>query len=190
MPSRITHHVLVTPVLDPYPSSEYPYTLRCFRQGVSHVLFDEAKILVKAGDGGNGIVAFRREKFVPRGGPSGGNGGRGGDVVLVASKRLQTLIDFKRRSKFNAERGGHGGRSNMQGANGADLRIAVPIGTVVRNEEGNLLADLVEDGQELIVAQGGRAGRGNAAFASSSNQTPRFAEKGDPGEERWLKLEL
>ena len=154
------------------------------------MLFDEAKIRVKAGDGGNGIVAFRREKFVPRGGPSGGNGGRGGDVVLVADKRLQTLIDFKRRAYFSAERGGHGGGSDRQGANGETLRIAVPVGTVVRDDEGNLLADLTEPGQELVVAQGGKAGRGNAAFASASNQAPRFAEKGEPGEERWITLEL
>ena len=154
------------------------------------MLFDEAKIRVKAGDGGNGIVAFRREKFVPRGGPAGGNGGRGGDVVLVADKRLQTLIDFKRRAYFSAERGGHGGGSDRQGANGETLRIAVPVGTVVRDDEGNLLADLTEPGQELVVAQGGKAGRGNAAFASASNQAPRFAEKGEPGEERWITLEL
>ena len=154
------------------------------------MLFDEAKIFVKAGDGGNGIVAFRREKFVPRGGPSGGNGGRGGDVVLVAEPHLQTLIDFKQRNIFRAQRGEHGGGKNMQGANGETLRIAVPVGTVVRNEAGELLADLTEAGQEVVVARGGKGGRGNAAFASASNQAPRFSEKGEPGEEGWLRLEL
>jgi len=154
------------------------------------VFFDEARIFVKAGDGGNGIVAFRREKFVPRGGPSGGNGGRGGDVILVADDRLQTLIDFKKRSHFRAERGGHGGGSNMQGANGESLRIRVPVGTVARNEAGDLLADLLAAGQQVVVARGGKGGRGNASFASAAQQAPRFAEKGEPGEELWVSLEL
>ena len=154
------------------------------------MFFDEARIFVKAGDGGNGIVAFRREKFVPRGGPSGGNGGRGGDVILVADDRLQTLIDFKKRSHFRAERGGHGGGSNMQGANGESLRIRVPVGTVVRNEAGDLVADLMTPGQEVVVARAGKGGRGNASFASASQQAPRFAEKGEPGEELWVSLEL
>lgn len=154
------------------------------------MLFDEARIFVKAGDGGNGIVAFRREKFMPMGGPSGGSGGRGGDVVLVADTSLQTLIDFKQRAYFKAERGGHGGGSDRHGANGKPLRIQVPVGTVVREEDGALIADLTVEGQEVVVARGGRGGRGNATFASASNQAPRFAEKGDPGEERWIKLEL
>lgn len=154
------------------------------------MFFDEARIFVKAGDGGNGIVAFRREKFVPRGGPSGGNGGRGGDVILVADDRLQTLIDFKKRSHFRAERGGHGGGSNMQGANGESLRVRVPVGTVVRNEAGDLVADLMTAGQEVVVARAGKGGRGNASFASASQQAPRFAEKGEPGDELWISLEL
>lgn len=155
------------------------------------MLYDEAKILVKAGDGGNGVVAFRREKFVPMGGPSGGNGGRGGDVVLVADPQLNTLIDFTRRAHFRAGRGEHGSGKNMQGANGETLRVRTPVGTVVRDAEtGDLLADLTTPGQEVVVAKGGQAGRGNAAFTSSSNQAPRFAEKGQPGEERWITLEL
>lgn len=169
---------------------EYPYPLRGTRSGVASVFFDEARIFVKAGDGGNGIVAFRREKFVPRGGPSGGNGGRGGDVLFVADERLQTLIDFKRRSHFRAERGGHGGGKDMQGANGESLRIPVPVGTVIRDEAGHLIADLVAPGQTVVVARGGKGGRGNAAFASSSNQAPHFAEKGEPGEEAWVSLEM
>lgn len=155
------------------------------------MFFDEAKIYVKAGDGGNGAVAFRREKFVPFGGPSGGNGGRGGHVILVADEGLNTLIAFKRRQHFRAERGGHGGGKNKQGRNGADLHIRVPVGTVVRDAEtGEVLADLITDGQEVIVAHGGKGGRGNAVFATPTNQAPRFAEKGEPGEERWLRLEL
>jgi len=155
------------------------------------VFFDEAKIYVKAGDGGNGAVAFRREKYVPFGGPSGGNGGRGGHVILVADKGLNTLIAFKRRQHFRAERGMPGGGKNKQGRNGNDLRITVPVGTVVRDAEtGELLADLVADGQEIIVARGGKGGRGNAVFATSTNQAPRFAEKGEPGDARWLRLEL
>ena len=154
------------------------------------MFFDEARIFVKAGDGGNGIVAFRREKFVPRGGPNGGNGGRGGDVVLVADNQLNTLIDFKHRSHFKAERGEHGGGSDKQGRGGESLMLRVPVGTVVRDDEGGLLADLVEPGQQVVVAAGGKGGRGNAAFTSASNQAPRFAEKGEPGEERWLVLEL
>ncbi|MFN8485275.1 MAG: GTPase ObgE [Anaerolineae bacterium] len=154
------------------------------------MFFDEARILVKAGDGGNGIVAFRREKFVPRGGPNGGNGGRGGDVVLIADNQLNTLIDFKHRTHFKAQRGEHGGGSDKQGAGGESLELHVPVGTVVRDAESALLADLVEPGQRVVVAQGGRGGRGNAAFANASNQAPRFAEKGEPGEERWITLEL
>jgi GTP-binding protein len=155
------------------------------------VFFDEARIYVRAGDGGNGIVAFRREKFVPFGGPSGGNGGKGGNVILVADRNLNTLSAFKKRSQFRAERGAHGQGSNKQGRSGADVRIRVPVGTVVRDaDSGELLGDLIEHGQEVVVARGGRGGRGNAAFASPTNQAPRLAEKGEPGEERWVKLEL
>lgn len=153
--------------------------------------FDEAKIYVKAGDGGDGTVAFRREKFEPFGGPAGGHGGKGGDVILYADPNLNTLLPFKRRQHFKAQAGGRGGGNKKQGPEGADARIAVPVGTVVRDADtGELLADLVRPGQEVIVARGGRGGRGNSAFATPTNQAPRFAEKGAPGEERWLLLEL
>ncbi len=153
--------------------------------------FDEAKIYVKAGDGGDGAAAFRREKYVPLGGPAGGHGGRGGDVVVYADTGINTLLQFKRRQHFKAGDGGRGSGSKQRGADGAEERIAVPAGAVIRDAEtGDLLADLVREGQEAIVARGGRGGRGNSAFATSTNQAPRFAEKGEPGEERWLTLEL
>jgi GTP-binding protein len=152
---------------------------------------DEAKIYVKGGDGGNGIVAFRREKFVPRGGPNGGNGGKGGDVYLVASPRHNTLFHFTGKVHFRAERGGHGGGSNKQGAQGKDNEVPVAPGTAVYDaDSGDFLGELIEAGDKLLVAHGGRGGRGNAAFRSSTNQTPRLAEKGEPAKERWLRLEL
>ncbi|HOQ09333.1 MAG TPA: GTPase ObgE [Syntrophomonadaceae bacterium] len=152
---------------------------------------DYAKIYVKGGDGGNGIVAFRREKYVPMGGPAGGDGGRGGNVVLVADEGLSTLMDFKYRRHFKAERGAHGQGKNMHGASGEDLVIRVPVGTVVRDDStGEVLADLIQPGQEVIVARGGRGGRGNARFVSSVNRAPNIAENGEPGEERWIRLEL
>lgn len=155
------------------------------------MFFDEAKIFVKAGDGGDGAVAFRREKFVPRGGPAGGHGGKGGDVILEVDPQLNTLVHFKKRSHFKAERGTHGGGKKMTGASGKDMVISVPPGTVARQAETNrLLADLTEPWQQVIVARGGRGGRGNAAFKSSINQAPRIAERGLPGEELWLTLEL
>jgi GTP-binding protein len=155
------------------------------------LFFDEATINVKSGDGGNGLVSFRREKFVPRGGPAGGNGGKGGDVILRADKSLNTLLAFKHQVHFKAERGGHGGSSNKQGKVGEDCVIPVPAGTAVYlRETGELIADLVHDGQEAVIARGGRGGRGNAAFKSSTNQVPRVAERGEPGEELWLRLEL
>lgn len=155
------------------------------------MFLDEAKIYVKGGDGGNGCVAFRREKFVPFGGPSGGDGGAGGDVYLVASPHRNTLLHFKRKVHFKAERGQHGRGKNQTGRRGADVFIEVPLGTVVRDADtGALLADLTEPGQRVRVARGGRGGRGNAAFATSTNQAPRVSEKGEPGEERWLYLEL
>jgi len=155
------------------------------------VFFDEAKIYVKGGDGGNGCVAFRREKYVPFGGPSGGDGGAGGNVYLVASPHRNTLLHFKRRVHFKAGRGQHGRGKNQTGRRGEDVIIEVPLGTVVRDAEtGALLADLTEPGQRVCVARGGRGGRGNAAFATSTNQAPRLSEKGEPGEERWLHLEL
>jgi len=153
--------------------------------------FDEATIHVRAGKGGNGVVSFRREKFVPFGGPDGGNGGRGGDVYLVVNRHLNTLISFQRQQHWRAEAGGNGLGKNQQGKRGQDLLIPVPPGTVVRDvETGQVLADLVEDEQTVLVAKGGRGGRGNAFFASPTNQAPRLAEKGEPGQERSLKLEL
>jgi len=155
------------------------------------MFFDEAKIYVKAGDGGNGCLSFRREKYVPFGGPNGGNGGAGGSVYLVVDPNLNTLIHFKKRSHFKAGRGGHGRGKNQTGRRGEDCVIPVPPGTVVYDADtGELLADLTEPGQKVLVAAGGRGGRGNAAFATSTNQAPRIAEKGEAGEERWLRLEL
>jgi len=155
------------------------------------MFFDEARIHVQAGNGGNGCVAFRREKFVPLGGPSGGNGGRGGDVILVVDPHLNTLINFKKRSHFKAGRGEHGRGKNQQGKRGEDCLIPVPPGTVVYDaDSGELLADLTEPGERVVVARGGRGGRGNAAFATPTNQAPRLAERGEPGEGRWLRLEL
>ncbi|MGQ9467126.1 MAG: GTPase ObgE [Anaerolineae bacterium] len=152
---------------------------------------DEATIYVKGGDGGNGCVAFRREKYVPFGGPAGGDGGKGGDVILYVDSSLNTLYRFTRQRHFRAARGQHGRGKNQHGANGADLRVPVPPGTVVRDAEtGRVLADLTEPGQEVVVARGGRGGRGNARFATPSHQAPRIAENGEPGEERTIHLEL
>jgi GTP-binding protein len=152
---------------------------------------DEAVIHVKAGNGGNGCVAFRREKFVPRGGPAGGDGGRGGHVILLADPSVKTLVDLHLQRTYKAENGQHGQGSNKHGADGKDLVIRVPVGTVVYDAEtGELIADLVKAGQRVIVARGGRGGRGNAAFATPTRQTPVLAELGEPGEERTLRLEL
>ena len=150
---------------------------------------DEARIYVKAGDGGNGIVSFRREKFVPRGGPDGGDGGRGGDVYLRATQGLDTLAHFQHQVHFRAERGGSGGSSKKHGKRGADLFIDVPVGTIASDEDG-VIADLSHDGQEVMVARAGKGGLGNVHFATSINQAPRMARKGEPGGERWLNLEL
>lgn len=152
---------------------------------------DEVEIEVRAGDGGNGLVAFRREKYVPRGGPAGGDGGRGGDVVLVADGHLTTLVDFRYKRSYKAPRGEDGGPNCMTGKNGADLVLKVPVGTQVFDvETGELLADLDVEGQNVVVARGGRGGRGNAHFATPTLRTPRFAENGEPGESRKLRLEL
>jgi len=152
---------------------------------------DKAKIQVKAGNGGNGAVSFRREKFVPRGGPDGGNGAPGGHVLLVADPHLSSLVDFLSHVHWLAGNGGHGGGANRTGKKGASLVIRVPVGTVVREaESGQALADLDEAQASFRAARGGKGGRGNASFATSVSQAPRFAEKGDPGEERWLVLEL
>ncbi|MBN1137037.1 MAG: GTPase ObgE [Anaerolineae bacterium] len=155
------------------------------------MFFDEAKIYVKGGDGGDGCIAFRREKFVPFGGPSGGSGGPGGSVYLVVDRNLNTLVYFRKKIHFKAQRGGRGSGKNQQGGTGRDLFIPVPAGTVVYDAgSGEALADLVEDAQQVEVARGGRGGRGNAVFASPTNQAPRLAEHGEPGQERWLRLEL
>ncbi|MCS7187112.1 MAG: GTPase ObgE [Armatimonadetes bacterium] len=152
---------------------------------------DEVVIYVKAGDGGNGCVAFRREKFVPRGGPAGGDGGRGGHVILLADSSVKTLVDLHLQRTYRAPNGQHGQGSNKHGANGEDLIIRVPPGTVVYDQDtGELLADLVKPGQRVVVARGGKGGRGNASFATSTRQTPVFAELGEPGEKRTLRLEL
>ncbi len=155
------------------------------------MFYDQAKIHVKAGRGGDGCVAFRREKYVPHGGPAGGDGGRGGDVILYVDPHLNTLFRFSKQRHFRAAAGQHGRGKNQHGASGADVRVPVPPGTVVYDADtGDLLGDLTGPGQELIVARGGRGGRGNARFATSTNQAPRVAEHGLPGEERWLRLEL
>ncbi|HHW28351.1 MAG TPA: GTPase ObgE [Syntrophomonadaceae bacterium] len=154
------------------------------------MFYDYAKIYVKAGDGGNGCVAFRREKYVPMGGPSGGNGGSGGNVVFVADRNLHTLIDFHYRKHYKAERGEHGRGKNQHGKNGEDLIIHVPVGTIIRDVNGEFSVDLKRHGQRFIAARGGRGGRGNARFTTPQLQAPRFAERGDPGEERTLELEL
>jgi GTP-binding protein len=152
---------------------------------------DEAVIRVKAGDGGNGCVAFRREKYVPRGGPSGGDGGHGGDVVLVASQHHNTLLHFRFNPEHRAERGRHGEGSNRTGRSGADLEVPVPVGTVVYDaDSGQMLFDFTEPGQRFVAARGGRGGRGNQHFATPTHQAPVHAEPGQPGEERRLRLVL
>jgi len=152
---------------------------------------DEATIEVQAGAGGDGCVSFRREKYLPKGGPDGGDGGDGGSVYLVADPSLNTLVDFRHSRRFRAERGQHGMGSNRTGRSGEDLRIRVPVGTVVRDADtGELLGDLVRPGQELLVARGGRRGLGNTRFKSSTNRAPRQFTRGTPGEERRLALEL
>lgn len=152
---------------------------------------DEATFHIKAGDGGNGCVSFRREKYVPKGGPNGGDGGRGGAVIIRASRELHSLIDFRYRSHFKAERGQHGQGKDKHGAKGSDCLITVPLGSVIMDNETNeILADLTEHGQEFVAGEGGKGGLGNMHFASGANRTPRFATKGGVGEERWLRIEL
>ena len=146
---------------------------------------------MKAGDGGNGIVALRREKFVPRGGPSGGDGGRGGSVIIEADAKLGTLVDLRYKKHYKAGRGGHGGPNDKHGKDGDDLILKAPVGTLVHNGRNQrMMADLVADGQQCVVAKGGEGGRGNASFATSTLQTPRFAEKGEPVEQIPITLEL
>ena len=153
--------------------------------------FDEATIKVSSGNGGNGAIHFRREKYIPHGGPDGGDGGRGGDVILEVRSTLNTLLPFSRKREFAAENGQSGAGRKMHGKSASALIVAVPPGTVVRDADtGSLVGDLTQPGQRLTVVHGGRGGRGNAKFASSRNQAPRIADKGAPGEERRLRLEL
>jgi len=155
------------------------------------MFIDEARIYVKAGDGGNGCVSFRREKFVPKGGPDGGDGGKGGDVYFEAAADRDTLLDFAGKHHWRAENGKHGGGNNMFGSDGQDLVIPVPPGTLIYDEDlGLLLKDLNETGMKVRVCRGGRGGKGNRAFATSTNQAPREYEPGKPGQERNLRLEL
>jgi GTPase len=152
---------------------------------------DQVRIHVKAGRGGDGVVSFRREKYVPRGGPDGGDGGHGGNVMVVASQRLTTLLDLRYQQQYQAESGSPGEGSNRHGRTGADITIAVPVGTVIADDEtGEVVVDLTQDGQSCITAHGGRGGRGNTHFATSTNRVPTQAEAGTPGEDRWLRLEL
>jgi GTPase len=155
------------------------------------MFIDEAKIRVKAGDGGNGCMAFRREKFVPRGGPSGGDGGKGGDVLMESSERHNTLVHFRFNPEYNAQRGRHGEGSNRTGADGYDVVLKVPVGTMVYDDAtGERLFDFSHPDERVVVARGGRGGRGNAQFATSTHQAPRECEPGHPGQELALRLEL
>lgn len=152
---------------------------------------DRVKIYVRGGKGGDGAVAFLREKYRPKGGPAGGDGGKGGDVILVATSSKHTLLDFKYKKHFIAENGEPGKGKKMHGKDGEDLIIYVPVGTVVKDAQtGEVICDLVREGQRCVVARGGKGGRGNARFATPTNQAPTYAEKGEPGEERWIILEL
>ena len=155
------------------------------------MFIDEAKIRVKAGDGGNGCMAFRREKFVPRGGPSGGDGGQGGDVIMESSERHNTLVHFRFNPEYKADRGRHGEGSNKTGRDGGDVVLKVPVGTIVYDEEsGERVFDFSDPDQRIVIARGGRGGRGNAHFATSVHQAPREHEAGRPGEEHTYRLEL
>ena len=155
------------------------------------MFIDQARLFVKAGNGGAGSRSFRREKFVPEGGPDGGDGGRGGHVSFVASNRVSTLLDFRYQRHYEAKSGESGHGSHRHGANGTDVMLPLPIGTIIKDEQtGEILADLISEGQTAIVAHGGKGGRGNSHFATSTNRAPRKYEEGIPGEERWLILEL
>jgi GTPase len=155
------------------------------------MFIDEAKIRVKAGDGGNGCMAFRREKFVPRGGPSGGDGGKGGDIVMESSERHNTLVHFRFNPEHKAQRGRHGEGSNKTGRDGGDVVLKVPVGTIVYDDEtGDKIFEFTQPDQTFVIARGGRGGRGNARFATSVHQAPREHEAGRPGEEHTYRLEL
>lgn len=155
------------------------------------MFIDRAKIIVVSGAGGDGMVSFRREKYVPRGGPSGGDGGRGGSVIIRADSSLNTLINFRRHRKFAAKAGANGGAKEMFGKNGEDVYVDVPLGTMVYDDRtGELLADMTQNEQQVTVAKGGHGGRGNSHFATSAVRAPTYAEKGEPGEEKNIRLEL
>lgn len=155
------------------------------------MFIDQAKISVRSGKGGDGAVSFRREKFVPRGGPDGGDGGRGGDIIFVAERRLHTLLKFRYERNFHADAGGNGGTNDRHGKNAKDIVVTVPVGTVIYESGGTEpLVDLDRDGLSVVITRGGRGGRGNAQYATPIRQTPRFSEKGEPGEFRELRLEL
>lgn len=155
------------------------------------MFIDEAEIEIKAGNGGDGAVTFRREKYVPKGGPSGGNGGKGGDVIVQAFSNLNTLLDFKYKRKYFAGDGAIGGNSLKDGKNGSDILIKVPVGTIIKDcESEKVIADLNENGKQVIIAKGGKGGKGNSNFATSTNQAPRYAEKGKKGESKKIILEL
>ena len=155
------------------------------------MFYDEAKINIRSGDGGDGMISFRQEKFVRLGGPNGGDGGRGGNVIFVASTHLNSLLSFQHHKHYRAGNGVHGTVQSMTGAGGQDLRLEAPVGTIIRNAEtGDMLADLTQPGQEVVILSGGRGGRGNIHFANSRQQAPRVAERGEPGEELWVTLEL
>jgi len=152
---------------------------------------DEANFFVKGGDGGNGCVSFRREKFVPRGGPNGGDGGNGGSVIIRASQALHSLLDFRYKSHFKAERGDNGKGKDMHGRKGKDCVVLVPVGSIIKESETEKkIIDLTQDGDEFVAATGGSGGFGNPRFASGANRTPRIATKGKLGEEQWLRIEL
>src|SRR5207253_202433 len=152
---------------------------------------DEVLVRVAAGDGGRGCVSFRREKYVPRGGPNGGDGGDGGDVIAVADPQLTTLLDLRYQKQYKADRGEHGMGKDCHGRRGEDRIIKVPVGTMIRDARtGELIGDLRTTGEQVVVAAGGRGGKGNAHFVSSTNRSPRFAQPGEPGEDRELEIEL
>src|SRR5689334_15875343 len=152
---------------------------------------DEVKIYVKSGDGGSGCVSFRREKFIALGGPDGGDGGKGGDVICKVSPQLSTLLDLRQHPHQKAGRGGHGKGKDKHGAGGEDLIILLPQGTVIKDAETDeILADLTEPDSELVLMKGGRGGQGNARFKTSTHKAPKFAQPGEPGEEGWIRLEL
>jgi GTP-binding protein len=155
------------------------------------MFIDEATIYVKAGNGGDGMVGFRREKYIPKGGPDGGNGGNGGDIILRADKQLTTLMDFRYKRRYNATDGNKGETSNRTGKSGEDTILRVPVGTIIHDSETNdIIIDLKREGDKIVIVKGGRGGKGNAEFATSTNQAPRKATKGIQGEERNINLEL